>query len=96
MHTTRSLTLAAALLAGLISALHAQDSGSPPRPTTGEGANPRQDGSTRAGTPCPASPAASAGAAPRSEHDARHPPGYRKGSSTPRDSSAGSILGTPK
>nr|WP_145548334.1 hypothetical protein [Variovorax boronicumulans] len=96
MRTVRSLTLAASLLAGVLPALHAQNASSPPRPTTGEGANPRQDGSTRAGTPRPPSAAASAGAPPRSEHDAKHPPGYRKGSSTPRDSDAGSILGTPK
>lgn len=96
MRTVRSLALAAALLAGLLPALHAQNAGSPPAPTTGEGAKPRQDGSTRAGTPRPAASAASAGAPPQSEQDAKHPPGYRQGRSTPRDSGSGSILGTPK
>ncbi|RCW72511.1 hypothetical protein [Pseudorhodoferax soli] len=96
MRTVRTLTAAAALLGALLPPLHAQNTSSPPRPTVGEGSNPRQDGTTRAGTPRPPSSAASASAAPRSERDEKHPPGYRKGSSTPRDSDSGSILGTPK
>lgn len=96
MRPLSSLTLAAALFASLLPPLQAQNAGRPPPPTTGEGANPRQDGSTRAGTPRPAASAASAGAEPQSEQDAKHPPGYRQGRSTPRDSGSGSILGTPK
>jgi hypothetical protein len=96
MHTMRSLTLATAPLASLAPPLHAQGTSTPPGPTVGEGANPRQDGSTRAGTPRPPTSAASASAVPQSEHDAKHPPAHGKGRSTPRDSDAGSIQGTPK
>lgn len=97
MSAIRSIAATAAVAALLPwSALQAQETPRPPPPTVGEGQSPRQDGTTRSGAPRPASSAASAGAAPKSERDAKQPPGYRKGSSTPRDSDSGSILGTPK
>lgn len=93
-----SAALAALWLAGAaaLAQPQAQPAPRPPPPTVGEAQSPRQDGTTRSGAPRPASQAASAGATPKSERDAKQPPGYRQGASTPRDSDAGSILGTPR
>ena len=91
----RLATLVAAFVAIAPPAL-AQQSQSAPKPTVGEGQAPRQDASTRSGAPKPTPPASAQNAVPKSERDEKNPPGYKKGTSTPRDSDSGSILGTPK
>lgn len=98
-----SLVIPAARLAAVVAAFSvgappalAQQDPSPPKPTVDETARPRQDGTTRAGAPRPTPPASALKQVPRSERDDKHPPGPGKGRSTPRDSDAGSILGTPK
>jgi hypothetical protein len=94
--------LAACCLAG-VPAL-AQQAGTPPKPTAGEGQGPRQDGTTRSGAPAPM-PSASAAAsgpqsarqsAPHSERGQKPTRDGNQGTSTPRPSDSGSILGTPK
>lgn len=100
-HTT--FVIPAARLAALVAAFTvgtqpalAQQSQSPPKPTVGEASGPRQDGTTRSGAPKPTPPASAVKEVPKSERDAKNPPGYKKGASTPRGSDSGSILGTPK
>lgn len=100
-HTT--FVIPAARLAALVAAFTvgaqpalAQQGQSPPKPTVGEASGPRQDGTTRSGAPKPTPPASALKEVPKSEHDAKYPPGYKKGTTTPRDSGTGSILGTPK
>jgi hypothetical protein len=95
--TDRFLAAAAAALAFAAQPGMAQPQPStPPKPTVGEASGPRQDGTTRSGAQRPTPPASALKDTPKSEHDAKHPPGYKKGESTPRDSGSGSILGTPK
>jgi hypothetical protein len=80
----------------------AQQPGSPPKPTVGEGQGPRQDGTTRSGAAAPAAPAAPASAASAAagasgaKGDGKASTGALKGTSIPRPSDSGSILGTPK
>lgn len=94
--TDRFLAVVTALTVSALPAF-AQQNSTAPKPTVGEATSPRADGTTRSGAPRPASTASSAtGQMPKSEHDAKHPPGYKKGESTPRSSDSGSILGTPK
>jgi hypothetical protein len=95
--TDRFLAAAAAALTLAAQPGFAQQQPSnPPKPTVGESANPRQDGTTRSGAQRPTAAASALQQVPKSEHDEKHPPGYKKGESTPRDSGSGSILGTPK
>lgn len=92
--------LAACCLAG-VPAL-AQQSSTPPKPTVGEGQGPRQDGTTRSGAPAPMPSASASPSAPQSAqgqqqaHDRNQKASTNKGTSTPRPSDSGSILGTPK
>jgi hypothetical protein len=92
--------LAACCLAG-VPAL-AQQSGTTPKPTVGEGQGPRQDGTTRSGAPAPMPSASASPSAPHSAqgqqpaHDRNQKGSTNKGTSTPRPSDSGSILGTPK
>lgn len=92
----RFAAVVAALTLVATPAAQGQDRGSAPQPTVGESQTPRQDGTTRSGAPRPRPAASTLQEVPRSERDAKQPPGYRKGSSTPREGDSGSILGTPK
>ena len=74
----------------------AQPTDTAPKPTVGESATPRQDGTTRSGAPRPRPTASTPHNVPRSEQHPKHPPNHKKGATAPRDSDAGSILGTPK
>lgn len=93
--TDRFLAVTAALTLSAQPVL-AQQLNTPPKPTVGEASGPRQDGTTRSGAQRPTPPASALKDTPKSEDDAKQPPGYKKGESTPRDSGSGSILGTPK
>lgn len=94
----QALRVLAVLAAATMSAqpVLAQQGSDRPAQTVGEAQSPRQDGTTRSGAQRPTPPASAPGGVPKSEHDAQHPPGHKKGSSTPRPSDSGSILGTPK
>jgi hypothetical protein len=94
--TDRFLAAAAAALTFAAQPGLAQPPSTPPKPTVGESAKPRQDGTTKSGAQRPTPAASALKDVPKSEHDAKHPPGHKKGESTPRDSGSGSILGTPK
>jgi hypothetical protein len=95
--TDRFLAAAAAALTFAAQpGLAQQQPSTAPKPTVGESANPRQDGTTRSGAQRPTPPASALKEMPKSEQDAKHPPGHKKGATTPRDSDSGSILGTPK
>ena len=91
----RFAVLVAAITLSALPAV-AQDKSLPPKPTVGDTQTPRQDGTTRSGAPRPMPPASTLKDVPKSERDAKNPPGYKKGTTTPRDSDSGSILGTPK
>jgi hypothetical protein len=97
--TDRFLAAVAAVLLSAQPAIaqqSGQQSGTPPKPVVGEAQGPRPDGTTRSGAPTPRPAASTVKEVPKSERDAKNLPGYKKGSSTPRDSGSGSILGTPK
>lgn len=92
----RFAAVVAAITLSALPAAAQDKAGSAPQPTVGETQTPRQDGTTRSDAPRPRPPASTLLEEPKSERDAKNPPGYKKGATTPRDSDSGSILGTPK